>query len=55
MGPDQDRNWCVTHPWFDELMGTRAPYVGTPREEADRLRREALSARRAVEREAPAG
>ncbi|MEC9070812.1 MAG: hypothetical protein VX938_00475, partial [Myxococcota bacterium] len=36
MGPDQDANWCVTRPWFDYLMGTRKPYVGTAQEEADR-------------------
>ena len=29
MGPNQDANWCVTRPWFDILMGTREPYVGT--------------------------
>ncbi|MDW8246712.1 MAG: hypothetical protein RMJ84_09040 [Sandaracinaceae bacterium] len=23
MGPDQDCNWCVTHPFFDYIMGTR--------------------------------
>jgi sterol desaturase/sphingolipid hydroxylase (fatty acid hydroxylase superfamily) len=22
LGRDQDANWCVTHPFFDELMGT---------------------------------
>ena len=31
MGPDQNANWCVTRPWFDHLMGTRKPYLGTPR------------------------
>ena len=25
MGSNQHANWCVTHPWFDELMGTRIP------------------------------
>ena len=25
MGKDQNANWCVTHPWFDELLGTRKP------------------------------
>lgn len=25
MGPNQDLNWCVTHPWFDQILGTRAP------------------------------
>ncbi len=39
MGPDQDANWCVSRPWFDHLMGTRKPYVGTPREAEDRARR----------------
>ena len=32
MGPDQDKNWCVTWPFFDHVMGTRAPWVGTPGE-----------------------
>lgn len=41
MGPKQDANWCVTHPWFDEIMGTRIPYVGTQRELDDRARRQA--------------
>ena len=35
MGPNQDANWCVTRPWFDLLMGTREPYVGTERERRD--------------------
>jgi sterol desaturase/sphingolipid hydroxylase (fatty acid hydroxylase superfamily) len=48
MGPDQDCNWCVTRPWFDEIMGTRVPYVGTEREERDRARREARLASRAT-------
>ena len=47
MGADQDANWCVTNPWFDELMGTRVPYVGTAREAADIAKREALAKRRA--------
>jgi hypothetical protein len=25
MGKDQNSNWCVTRPWFDELLGTRKP------------------------------
>ncbi len=46
MGPDQDANWCVTYPWFDQIMGTRRPYVGTPRETMDLERRgRALAAR----------
>ena len=39
MGPDQEANWCVTRPWADVWFGTRKPYVGTPMEEADELRR----------------
>lgn len=39
MGPNQDCNWCVTRPWFDMIMGTRVPYVGTERETRDRARR----------------
>jgi sterol desaturase/sphingolipid hydroxylase (fatty acid hydroxylase superfamily) len=52
MGPDQDKNWCVTHPWMDVLMGTRVPYVGTPGELADRARNERAIARRAARRRA---
>jgi hypothetical protein len=29
MGPNQHANWCVTRPWFDHILGTREPYVGT--------------------------
>jgi len=47
MGPDQHQNWCVTRPWFDHIMGTRKPYVGTQRERRDRERAAARSARRA--------
>jgi len=39
MGPNQNANWCVTRPWFDHVMGTREPYVGTERELKDRARR----------------
>ncbi|MCS6800182.1 MAG: sterol desaturase family protein [Myxococcota bacterium] len=39
MGPDQNANWCVSYPWFDHVMGTRRPYVGTERERGDRARR----------------
>jgi len=38
LGPDQDANWCVTRPWFDWILGTRVPYLGTERESQDRLR-----------------
>ena len=24
MGPNQNLNWCVTRPWFDYILGTRA-------------------------------
>ena len=41
MGPNQNANWCVTHPWADVLLGTREPYIGTERETSDRLRRAA--------------
>lgn len=47
MGPNQDANWCVTHPWFDNVMGTRVPYVGTEREARDIARKEAKEARNA--------
>ncbi len=41
MGPNQNMNWCVTKPWFDILMGTRASFVGTRnKEETDRVQRE---------------
>lgn len=26
LGKDQNANWCVTHPWFDHVMGTRKVY-----------------------------
>ena len=48
MGPNQDANWCVTHPFFDWVMNTREPYVGTDKEKADTRRRQ----QRAVEAEA---
>jgi hypothetical protein len=38
MGPNQHANWCVTKPWFDQLMGTRKPYLGTEAEAARRAR-----------------
>ncbi len=27
MGKNQNANWCVTHPWFDYVMGTRVVYA----------------------------
>lgn len=47
MGPDQDCNWCVTRPWFDHIMGTRVPYLGTEREARDRANRAAIRERMA--------
>jgi len=49
MGPDQDANWCVTRPWFDELMGTRRPFVGTEQERQRRERRSRDVAERRVD------
>jgi sterol desaturase/sphingolipid hydroxylase (fatty acid hydroxylase superfamily) len=46
MGPNQDANWCVTHPWADHLFGTREPYAGTEREQRDLERRRAHRAHR---------
>lgn len=40
MGPDPDKNWCVTKPWFDRILGTREPWVGTP-QEAEQLAKQA--------------
>ena len=41
LGPDQDKNWCVTFPLADWVMGTREPWVGTEAEAAHRARAEA--------------
>ena len=46
MGPDQDANWCVTKPWFDRVMGTRVPYIGTEREARDLTRKAERAARK---------
>jgi sterol desaturase/sphingolipid hydroxylase (fatty acid hydroxylase superfamily) len=35
MAPDQDKNWCVTFPLWDYVMGTRLHYKGTDREKLD--------------------
>lgn len=48
MGPNQHANWCVTRPWFDHIMGTREPYVGTERELRDNARREQRAANAAA-------
>ncbi len=44
LGPDPEKNWCVTKPWFDHVMGTREPYIGTEREREDQARRAARAA-----------
>lgn len=54
MAPNQDANWCVTKPWFDHLMGTRVPYVGTERERQDLARAERRRRRRAARARAKA-
>ena len=57
MGPSKDANWCVTHPFFDHVMGTRKPYAHTEREERDRARkaeREAAATRRKAKKPEPA-
>lgn len=40
MAPDQDKNWCVTFPLWDYVMGTRLVYKGTEREKIDIARRQ---------------
>ncbi len=35
LGRNQEANWCVTRPWFDHLLGTREPYLGTEMERRD--------------------
>jgi sterol desaturase/sphingolipid hydroxylase (fatty acid hydroxylase superfamily) len=46
MAPDQDKNWGVTRPWMDKVMGTRLVYAGTPKEAEDRARRAKVRAAR---------
>jgi len=43
MGVDQDCNWGVNWPWFDEILGTRVPFLGTE-EEKKRSGRKARTA-----------
>jgi len=50
LGPNQDKNWCVTYPLFDYIMGTREPWLGTPAE----LEARARAAARAEAAAAPA-
>jgi len=47
MGPNQHKNWCVTKPWFDHVMGTREPYIGTERDARD-IERHRANARQAL-------
>lgn len=44
MGPNQDANYGVRSDWVDRLMGSREPYLGTPRAARDEARRAARSA-----------
>src|SRR5262245_56719400 len=30
LGKNQDSNWCVTHPFFDHVMGTREHFLKKP-------------------------
>lgn len=46
MGPNQEANFCVTHPFFDHVMGTRKPYAHTEREARMRDRTSALPEKR---------
>ncbi len=32
MAPNQNANWGIVRPWYDQIMGTRLPYSGTPAE-----------------------
>ena len=48
MGPDQDKNWCVTFPLWDYVMGTREHYIGTEKEKKDIERRERKMQNRVV-------
>ncbi|MCP4499192.1 MAG: sterol desaturase family protein [Deltaproteobacteria bacterium] len=45
MAPDQDANWGVTRPWFDQIFGTRKVYLGTQDEIDSRSRREKVQER----------
>ena len=38
MGPHGNANYCILHPWFDVLMGTRRSYAGTEQERQDLAR-----------------
>ncbi len=32
MAPNQNANWGIVRPWYDQIMGTRLPYSGTSAE-----------------------
>lgn len=51
MGPNQDANWCVTHPFFDHVMRTREKYLGTARYQADLEKKARLKERRKAKRD----
>jgi len=51
MGPDQDKNWCVTHPFFDHVMRTRERYLNTDAEREQREKRAKLRQRRETKTE----
>jgi sterol desaturase/sphingolipid hydroxylase (fatty acid hydroxylase superfamily) len=53
MGPNQDRNWCVVWPWFDDLVGTRRRFVGTAKELADRVRTQRRASDARISRKPP--
>lgn len=55
MGPDQDKNWCVTFPLWDYVKGTRVPYKGTERERQDIERRQRKAAAAETKSAASAG
>lgn len=51
MGPNQDANWCVTHPFFDHVMRTRELYVGTEKHRSDVEKKQRLRERRKARRD----
>ena len=53
MGRDQDKNWCVTFPLWDYVMGTRVPYKGTETERKDIERRQRKAQNKAITKEEP--
>lgn len=43
MGKDQNANWCVTHPLFDIILGTRKEYVGVQPKASQPVKSEPVS------------